>query len=150
MHITSILIYADDYVVEDVELHRKNNIYGPYMKEGKQPGYLEFHIAPANEEGISINYLKILDTTRLKGLLIVNRTDEECLDNEGIGCVQPNGNFEHSLTADRCADKIVIEVADGYETADTYLKGLIRLVGKKATVEIISHTGVSIDGAIIS
>ena len=34
-----------------------------------------------------------------------------------------------------------------YPTADTYLHGLIRLVGKKANVEIISATGVSIDDA---
>ncbi|PWU06056.1 MAG: hypothetical protein C5B43_02370 [Verrucomicrobia bacterium] len=147
VNIFSVLIYADDYVVEDIEFYQKGDYYAPYIKEGRQPGYLELHIAPANEEGISTNVLKIMDTTRLKGLLIVNRPDEECLDYEGIGWIQANENLKHSLTADFCADKIVIEIARDYPTADTYLKGLIRLVGKKAIVEIISTTGVSIDGA---
>ncbi len=35
-----------------------------------------------------------MDTTHLKGLLIVNRADEECLEGEGIGCVQPNEKLE--------------------------------------------------------
>lgn len=140
------LAYADDYVVEDIDFYRANGgISAPSIKAAETEGYLELHIAPANEEGVSMNIFKILDTTRLKGLLIVNSISPHNI--EDVGNVQANQNLEHSLTADRCATKIVIEVASRYPTADTYLQGLIRVVGKQAKVEIISATGISINGA---
>lgn len=140
------LMHADDYVVEDIDFYRTNHrLHAPSMKAAETEGYLELHIAPANEEGVSVNIFKILDTTRLKGLLIVNSISPQHI--KDIGHVGPNQNLEHSVTTDRCATKIVIEVATRYPTADTYLQGLIRVVGKQAKVEIISATGVSINGA---
>lgn len=138
-------VYADDYVVEDLNYYHKAEWYAPTIKQSESPGFLELHIAPANAQGVSLNKLKILDTSRLKGLLIVNRTDDEYI--EGIGHVGPNKNLEHSLTADPCAQTIIIEVAYGFPTADTYLQGLIRIVGKRVDVVIKSATAVSINNA---
>lgn len=138
-------IHADinESIVIDEAFYRENPYVIPprIIKKTDVDGYYEIQIAPANKEGVSYNFFQKIDMTALEGALFVNTLVKDSAVSEG------NQNFKFSQTDNQKAKTIYIEITDQGLLSETYLHGLVQVVGDRADVIVKGDKDIIINGA---